>query len=89
MQYVVRKQAPTLKDLTTTRGWSLDSLVNSGERFQEVPRVSASTPDLLTVIESYERRGVPLIIEGWHKEPTWPHDIFTLDWFEQHGPQRT
>jgi hypothetical protein len=65
----------------TSKGWTLDKLIASGESFNEVPRVSASNPDLTSSVEEHERSGIPLIIEAWHKHPKWPKDLFTPENF--------
>jgi hypothetical protein len=65
----------------TSKGWTLDKLIASGESFYQVPRVSASIPDLTFSIEEHERSGLPLIIEAWHEHPKWPKDLFTPEHF--------
>jgi hypothetical protein len=86
MEYVVAEVPPS-KTCVSSEGWTVDKLVGSAQRFRKVPRVSAlaSTQTLLSAIEDYERSGIPLIIEGWHKHQNWPKDIFSVHWFGEHG----
>ncbi|TCD64542.1 hypothetical protein EIP91_003980 [Steccherinum ochraceum] len=64
-------------------GWTLEGLLRQGPRFREVPRCRADDPNLDQRILAFEKDGVPLVIEGWHKSPSWP-DIFHIDWLMEH-----
>jgi hypothetical protein len=90
MEYVVAEQSRS-RIFVSSKDWTVDALVKRGPRFREVPRVSAlqPLPKLVAAIETHERSGVPLIIEGWHKHPEWPKNKFTVDWFREHGQQGT
>ncbi|KAF8892491.1 hypothetical protein BD779DRAFT_1190079 [Infundibulicybe gibba] len=72
----------------TTVGWSLEKLVSRSENFHHIRRVSATSTDLHTHIANYERDGIPLVIEGWHKHQYWPANLFDVDWFIRYGSQR-
>lgn len=67
------------------KDWSLEHLL-SNTNFRSVRRVSALLPTsrLLHELESHERDGLPLIIEGWHKHPQWPKDLFDMEWLLKH-----
>ncbi|KAH9951236.1 hypothetical protein B0H21DRAFT_685285 [Amylocystis lapponica] len=72
----------------TSKGWSLDGLLDKGEKFRHINRVSALGPaeDVSRAIERHEQDGIPLIIEGWHKRKDWPADIFNIQWLlKNHG----
>lgn len=72
---------PTLA-MTSTRGWSLDLLLETGPNFHDVHRVSATSPDLGNTIRNvFELKGRPLVIEGFHQHPQWPKKMFTLEHF--------
>lgn len=72
---------PTLA-MTSTRGWSLDLLLETGPNFHNVHRVSATSPDLGNTIRNvFELKGRPLVIEGFHQHPRWPKEMFTLEHF--------
>jgi len=72
---------PTLT-MTSTRGWSLNHLLDTGPNFHDVHRVSATSPDLGDTIRNvFEVKGRPLVIEGFHRHPRWPKEMFTLDHF--------
>jgi len=34
-------------------------------------------------LKEYERKGVPLVVEGFHKHPEWPQEMFSLDSFAE------
>jgi hypothetical protein len=68
--------------MTSTRGWSLDLLLETGPNFHGVHRVSATSPDLGDTIRNvFEVKGRPLVIEGFHQHPQWPKEMFTLEHF--------
>lgn len=70
--------------LASTKGWALDLLIARAPRtFHHVDRVSAALPaaELAKTIEEYEESGRPLVIEGFHKLPSWPKKKFTLEGF--------
>jgi hypothetical protein len=73
----------------STKGWSLDSVLEHGSNFVPIERVHANDRniDLEQVIKGQEENGLPLILDGWHKREDWPKDLFTLDFFQQHSPQ--
>lgn len=67
--------------MISTKGWTLDSLINQSLNFHHAPRVSALSNDLPQVIHEHEQSGLPLVIYACHKHPNWPKDEFTLDSF--------
>jgi len=69
----------------STRGWSLESLVQTSPNFRKVDRVSASVEDIFSVLKDYELRGVPLVIEDFHKHERWPSEMFTLENFAKNS----
>ena len=69
----------------STRGWSLESLVQTSPNFRKVDRVSASVEDIYSVLRDYELRGVPLVIEDFHKHERWPSEMFTLENFAKNS----
>lgn len=73
----------------STKGWTLDSVLEQGSNFVPIERVHANDPniDLEQVIKGHEENGVPLILDGWHKRRDWPKDLFTLDFFQRHSPK--
>jgi hypothetical protein len=87
MEYVIEE--PRQKTFVSSKDWTVDALLERGPRFHKIDRVSATgpLPNLLSAIETHERSGLPLIIEGWHKHKGWPKDIFTVDWFRERGQQ--
>jgi hypothetical protein len=90
MEYVV-EDAPRSKIFVSSKGWTVDALLQQGPSFKKVARISITEPlpKLRSAIEFYERSGRPLIIEGWHNHQNWPKDIFTVDWFRDNGQQGT
>ncbi|KAF8163484.1 hypothetical protein B0H34DRAFT_781185 [Crassisporium funariophilum] len=72
---------PASTTLISTKGWSLDTLIEKGDNFQQVHRVSAASSSLLETIVEFDKKGIPLVLEGWHKHPNWPHDKFTPEYF--------
>ena len=74
----------------STRGWSVDALVQLGPRMREVPRISAllESLELEAKIREFEDAGVPIIIEKWHQRTDWPEDkLFGVDWVVEHGDE--
>jgi hypothetical protein len=67
--------------MISTKGWSLNSLINQSINFHRVPRVSVLSDTLLQSVDDHETFGVPLVIEGCHKHPNWRAEEFTLDSF--------
>ena len=91
MEYVV-EDAPRSKSFVSSKDWTVDALLQQGPpSFKKVARISITepSPKLRSAIEIHERSGQPLIIEGWHNHKNWPKDIFTVDWFREHGQQGT
>ena len=76
---------PANTTMITTKGWSLNSLINRSINFHRVPRVSVLSDSLPQCIKDYESFGVPLVIEGCHKHPQWSTE-FTLDSFASASP---
>lgn len=67
--------------MISTKGWTLNSLINQSINFHRVPRVSVLSDSLLQCIDDYEKSGVPMVIEGCHKHPQWSTEELTLDSF--------
>lgn len=67
--------------MASTRNWTLEGILNQGLNFQAVPRVSVMSDTLSQTIQDYESKGIPLVIEDFHKDPRWPQHLFTLDKF--------
>ena len=72
---------PANTTMISTKGWTLDSLINQSINFHRVPRVSALSGSLLQYIKDYEISGVPLVIECCHEHKNWSKEEFTLDSF--------
>lgn len=73
------------KSLISTKGWTLEQLIKKSPNFLSVDRVRFDDPMLMQAIRLHEDSGTPLIIEGFHEHDSWPVDLFTLDWLEEHG----
>lgn len=84
------RNVPRPVDLVSRRGrthsisakaWTLEKLLTQSPMLQPVKRVSAlAERDMLQAIAEHETTGEPLIIEGWHKHPQWPSEMFSMDW---------
>ena len=77
------------QNFVTTKGWTLQALLDSSQNFTEVKRVSAAAPpdEILKAISQSEKEGIPLIISGFHELESWPKDnLFSADWLVEHGP---
>jgi hypothetical protein len=74
----------------STANWTLDSIIHLGEHFREVRKVSASLPmnELLVAIHDHEYKGLPLVIEGWHKDPRWSAKLLNPDCLATKYPER-
>ncbi|OCH88258.1 hypothetical protein OBBRIDRAFT_734811 [Obba rivulosa] len=72
----------------TCQGWTLIRILEAGERFRHIPRISALRPqdELWQAIREHETAGIPLIIEDWHKHPQWPSNMFDVEWLVQNCP---
>lgn len=73
------------RGLITTKGWTLAGLVNKAPNFHPVHTVHFRDPGLLQEIRTHEDSGIPLIIQGFHEHESWPADLFSLDWLNEHG----
>ncbi|KAH7929751.1 hypothetical protein BV22DRAFT_107094 [Leucogyrophana mollusca] len=73
------------KSFVTTKGWTMEGLVERAPHFRPIPRVAAQDPRLHEIINQHEIDGVPLIIEGWHHHKKWPKELFELEWLREHG----
>lgn len=71
--------------MTSTLGWSLDFLLDYSSNFVAAERISATSHDLAKTIKEFEHRGEPLVVESYNNHPKWPHEMFTLDYFMEHG----
>jgi hypothetical protein len=87
MNTIVHPPQPISKSVVSSKEWTLENLLASGDRFCAVPRVSAFSDSLSSTIDKYEREGRPLIIQGWQQHSKWPNDMFHIDWFGEYGPQ--
>ncbi|KXN92231.1 hypothetical protein AN958_08684 [Leucoagaricus sp. SymC.cos] len=63
----------------STRGWTLDELLQQGKRFYPVPRLSCTSQDLESQIKHHEESGKPFVIEGWNQHSRWPKKLFDVD----------
>ena len=74
----------------TAKDWTLEHLLATGAKFRTVERVSAKskTPEqIASIIQDYEQRDVPLVVQDLHCHPDWP-EFFTTQWLERHyGPK--
>ncbi|KAJ3568645.1 hypothetical protein NP233_g5586 [Leucocoprinus birnbaumii] len=68
----------------STQGWTLDDLLQKGERFHPVPRSSFGSDDLESQIKRHEESGTPFVIEGWHKHSSWSKKAFSVDFCLQY-----
>ncbi|TBU37938.1 hypothetical protein BD309DRAFT_875388 [Dichomitus squalens] len=66
----------------TCKGWSVSGLCGKYANFREVRRVKASalSEDPSRVLDDYERKGEPLIVEGLHHNSTWREAILNMGW---------
>ncbi|EJF65833.1 hypothetical protein DICSQDRAFT_50077 [Dichomitus squalens LYAD-421 SS1] len=66
----------------TCKGWSVPELCGKYTNFREVRRVKASalSEDPSQVLDDYERKGEPLIVEGLHQHSSWREDILNMEW---------
>ncbi|KAI0341657.1 hypothetical protein BDW22DRAFT_1331922 [Trametopsis cervina] len=75
----------------SAKDWTFDNVLQQGERFKPVKRISALSPglEIARAIEQHEASGEPLIIEGYQKAEKWSKDLFNVDWLIQnHGQKR-
>ena len=77
---------PANTTMISTKGWTLNSLINQSINFHRVPRVSVLSESLLQHINDHELSGVPLVIEDCHKHRNWNTVEFTLDSFAYATP---
>ncbi|KAI0721127.1 hypothetical protein C8T65DRAFT_786041 [Cerioporus squamosus] len=70
----------------TCKGWDVKDMVEAHRNFRPVRRISALAPldELLRELAEYEKSGVPLIIEDWHKHPRWQGELLGIDWLLAH-----
>ena len=80
-----RIHLPAKKPRISTKGWSLDSLISSSPNFYAVDRVRVTSSELSQIIGDHERRGLPLVIEGFHNHKNWPTTMFTIDGFNENS----
>jgi len=73
----------TPRFMISTKGWSLDTLLELSPNFRAARRVSATSSTVSDTLKEYERKGVPLVVEGFHKHPEWPQEMFSLDSFAE------
>ncbi|TFK88097.1 hypothetical protein K466DRAFT_87058 [Polyporus arcularius HHB13444] len=66
----------------TCKQWDVQDMVKTHSNFRPVRRVSALAPpaELLRELAEYEKSGLPLIIEDWHKHPGWKGELLGIDW---------
>jgi hypothetical protein len=74
----------------STANWTLDSILSLGSHFTPVHRVSASLPknELLAFIQDFEYKGLPLVVEGWHQNPSWNTNILSPEWLANRYTER-
>ena len=75
-----RSTPPPLR--ISCKGWSVSELCGKYANFREVRRVKASalSEDLSRVLEDYEHKGEPLVVEDLHKHPRWREDMLNMEW---------
>lgn len=66
-----------------TKEWHLDALISSSANFYPANRVPANSNVLSQLIKDNERKGLPLVIEGFHKDKKWPAEMFTIEGFQE------
>ncbi len=68
----------------TTKGWTLQSLLNDGKNFRSIERISAlSDPKVVErKVREHEESNIPLIVEDCHKHSSWNQGLFTLECLE-------
>ncbi|KAF9227649.1 hypothetical protein BS17DRAFT_774094 [Gyrodon lividus] len=75
------------RPLVTTLGWDINAIIASSPNFHRMGRVHYSSPAASIGINEYEKDGVPLIIQGWHRHPRWPKSMFNVEWLQKNGDQ--
>ena len=71
----------------SAQGWSINNLIASYHNFKLIRRISVFNRAALnpTELEKYDKEGIPVIFEDFHKNSRWPHE-FDLKWFQTNGP---
>ncbi|KAF9246293.1 hypothetical protein BU15DRAFT_40296 [Melanogaster broomeanus] len=73
--------------LVTTACWDIKEILARSQNFHPMHRVHYSSPEAETFISGYEKSGIPVIVEGWHRHPRWPKSMFNVEWLKQNGDQ--
>lgn len=75
------KNPETKSAVITCNGWSVSKLRANHPNFREVQRVSAlDLAEMEQALKAYDELGEPLIIQDWHKLPSWRGKIMSLGW---------
>lgn len=83
---IVRPPPKGPDKVLSCKGWTLESLLNNNKNFHPAPRISASATDLVQIItDSYENKGIPLVVQGCDRLTGWRGDLFTVDWFRDNS----
>lgn len=69
----------------TSKGWTLESLLETGKNFKVIDRISAldDLEEVKRKVQEYEDRNVPLIVEDCHKHKYWDDGLFTVKHLER------
>ncbi|KIK57690.1 hypothetical protein GYMLUDRAFT_45855 [Collybiopsis luxurians FD-317 M1] len=62
------------------QSWSLSSLLANNRNFIETRRISVADEKLSDTIGTFDKAGVPLVIQDLHNKPGWRNDLLSLDW---------
>ncbi|KAI0637005.1 hypothetical protein C8Q77DRAFT_1051081 [Trametes polyzona] len=75
----------------SAKDWSVPELCEKYSNFEPVRRISAlmGNDALRKELEAYDRDGVPLVVEDWHRHESWSHDIFNLEWLLRSSGDQT
>ncbi|KLO11872.1 hypothetical protein SCHPADRAFT_830444 [Schizopora paradoxa] len=69
----------------TTKGWTLESLLETGKNFRPIERISAldDPEEIKRKVQEYEDKNIPLIVEDCHKHKYWNEELFTVKHLER------
>jgi len=77
----------------STRGWNLKDLLARGGNFYEIPTADVTSLhdlEIQKLIERHEKSGIPLLMTGFHRRPSWDSVMFSAEWLRDvEGASRT
>lgn len=70
----------------STEGWTLKNIIEKGTNFRQIPTIDVAKfkiHEIEQLVQKHESSGIPLLMTGFHRRPSWDSRIFSPEWLKE------